>query len=137
VTVQEQMRDLLKRYCTKLFGQLEILEPLLSQSSNIDTQSSAMLARAQKITHEMKGTAGSLGYSDLAAAASALDDDLKLYAKQDRVPRPQLQISKELFARLRKIASQTTPQESALFDADLSRQAGAASSVVLSRCRAP
>jgi HPt (histidine-containing phosphotransfer) domain-containing protein len=128
---QERMRDLLKRYCTKLFGQLEILDQLLSQSCGIDAQS--LLTEAQNITHEMRGTSGSLGYSDIAAAASALDNNLILLARRDRVSQSQLQISKALFARLREIASQATPQKSAFYFADLPTPASGASSIARSR----
>jgi HPt (histidine-containing phosphotransfer) domain-containing protein len=133
MTVQEQMRDLLKRYCTRLFGQLETLDQLLSQSCGIDTHSSAPLTEAQNITHEMKGTSGSLGFSDIAAAASALDNDLKRLARQGCVSRSQLRNSRALFARLREVASQATPQKSALYFADLSTPASGASSVARSR----
>jgi hypothetical protein len=81
----------------------------------------------------MRGTSGSLGFSDISAAASALDNDLKLLATQDRVAQSQLQISKMLFARLRQIASQATPQKSTLYFADLSIPASSASSVARSR----
>ena len=120
MTVQEQLRDLLKRYCTNLFDQVEMLEQLILRSCDVSAQSSAPISKARDITHQMKGTSGSMGFPDLAAAASALDDHLKLLAKQERVSQLQLQISKELFVRLRKIASQITPQKSALFNADLS-----------------
>lgn len=131
MTAQEQMRALLKRYCTKLFGQLEILDQLLSQSCG--TQSSAPLAEAEDITHEMRGTSGSLGFPDISTAASALDKHLKLLATQDRVAQSELQISKTLFERLRKIASQATPQKSTLYDADFSTPASSASPIANSR----
>lgn len=118
--VHEQLRVILKRYCMNLFDQIEMLDQLMSQTCGIGAQSSAQIAEAQNITHQMKGTSGTMGFPDIAAAASALDDGLKLLAKRDRVSQPQLQVSKELFARLRKIASQVTPQASTLYDADLS-----------------
>jgi hypothetical protein len=133
MTAQEQMRNLLTRYCTKLFGQLETLDQLLSQSCDIDTQGSVPLAEAQNITHEMRGTSGSLGYSDIAVAASALDKHLQLLATQGGVGQAQLQISETLFAQLRKIASQATPQKSTLYDADFSTPASSASSIANSR----
>jgi hypothetical protein len=68
----------------------------------------------------MKGTSGSMGFPDVTAAASALDDHLKLLARQELVSQPQLQIAKELFVRLRKIANQVTPEKSKLYNADLS-----------------
>jgi hypothetical protein len=68
----------------------------------------------------MRGTAGSLGFPDIAAAAAALDDDLKRLVEQGCVSAAQLRVSKALFIQLRQIASQVTPQGSILYDADLS-----------------
>jgi HPt (histidine-containing phosphotransfer) domain-containing protein len=133
VTVQEQVRDLLKRYCAKLPGQIEILDQLLTHNCGVDVQWSAPLARAEIITHEMKGTGGSLGFPDIAAAATALGDHLKLLAKQDRISEVQLQATKDLFAHLRKIASQPTAQKSALYDADLTPLASRANSIARTR----
>jgi hypothetical protein len=109
-----------------------MLDQLLSQS-RADAQSSAALTEAQTITHEMKGTGGSLGFPGVAAAASALDDDLKLLARQERVSQSQLQTTKELYMRLRKTASQATAQKSTLFDADFSAPASSSSPGALSR----
>lgn len=133
MTVQEQMRDILKRYCLKLLDQIEILDRLLTQSGGIGNQCSATLASARIVTHEMKGTGGSLGFPDIAAAAAALDDDLRLLAKQDCISEHQLQVTKEAFAHLQAIASQLTPERSALYDADLSPLASRESSNVLLR----
>lgn len=133
MTAKERMRDLLKRYCTNLSGQLEILDQFLSQNCDIDARSSVPLAEAQNITHEMRGTSGSLGFSDIAAAASALDNDLKLLATLDHISQARLRISKAHFARLRKTASQATPQGSTLYFADLSTPASSASSIAHSR----
>jgi HPt (histidine-containing phosphotransfer) domain-containing protein len=118
MTFQEQMGDLLKRYCARLCRQIDMLDHLLSQSSGVDANSSVPLAKAQDITHEMQGTGGSMGFSDIAAAASALDDELKRLAGQDRISQSQLQTLTTLFARLRKVASQATPQMSRLYGAD-------------------
>lgn len=119
MTVQDQLRDLLKRHCTSLLDQIETLDQLISQNGDTSVQSSAPIAKAQNITHQMKGTSGSMGFLEVSSAASMLDDELKLLAKQDRISQPQLQFSKDLLVRLRKIASQATPQKSTLYDADL------------------
>jgi HPt (histidine-containing phosphotransfer) domain-containing protein len=105
---------------------------LLSQSCYVGAQSLTPIAQAQNITHQIIGTTGSMGFPDVAAAASALDDNLKqLAAGQQRVS--QSQVSKQLFARLQKIASQATPERSRLYDADLSRLANNANSTARSR----
>jgi len=122
MTVQQQVRDILTRYCAKLPGQLEILDDALSNRSAVGAPS-LTITEIWEITHEMRGTAGSLGFADISAAAAALDDNLKLLGKQDGVSAAELRVSKTLFARLREIASQATPQKSKLYDADLSMAA--------------
>ena len=102
MTVQEQMRDILKRYCLKLLDQIEILDRLLTQSGGIGNQCSATLASARIVTHEMKGTGGSLGFPDIAAAAAALDDDLRLLAEQDCISEQPIAGHERAFAQLRR-----------------------------------
>jgi hypothetical protein len=104
MTAQEQLRDLLTRYCTHLVDKVEMVDQLLLQSCFVGAESLASIVKVQNITHHVRGEGGTMG-SDLAAAASALDRNLKLLAKQDRVSQPAMQVAKELFARLRKIAS--------------------------------
>jgi HPt (histidine-containing phosphotransfer) domain-containing protein len=134
MTVQQQMRDLLKRHCTNLLDQVEMVGQLLSQCCNVGTQSPTPIAKAQNITHQIIGTTGSMGFPDVAAAASALDDNLKLLAaKQQGASQSELQVSKQLFERLQKIASQATPEGSRLYDADLSRLAKNANSTARSQ----
>jgi HPt (histidine-containing phosphotransfer) domain-containing protein len=122
MTVQQQLRDLLQRYCVRLSGQLEILDEVLSTGSSGGAALSA-IAEAREMAHEMKGTAGSLGFPDISGAASALDDNLKLLVNQECISPAQLQVSKTLFVQLRKIARQAIPQMSKLYDADLSSPA--------------
>jgi HPt (histidine-containing phosphotransfer) domain-containing protein len=134
MTVQEQMRDLLKRHCANLLDQVEMVGQLLSQCCDVGTQSPTPIVQAQNITHQIIGTTGSMGFPDVAAAASALDDNLKLLAaKQQGASQSELQVSKQLFERLQKIASQATPERSRLYDADLSRLANNANSSARSR----
>src|ERR1700737_1706066 len=101
MTLQEQMRDLLNRHCAYLLDQVETVGQLLSQCCDVGTQSPTPIAKAQNITHQTIGTTGSLGFPDVAPAASALDDNLKLLAaEQHGVSQSQLQVSKQLFERL-------------------------------------
>jgi hypothetical protein len=69
-----------------------------------------------------------LGFPDIAAAASALDDDLERLVEQSCISAAQLHFTKILFVRLRQIASQAIPQKSILYDADLSMLASGAGS---------
>ena len=119
MTAQEQLRDLLKRHCASLLDQVEILDKLISQNYGASAQSSAPIAKAQNITHQIKGTSGSMGFLEISCVASKLDDKLKLLAKQDSISQLQLRSPRELLVRLRKIAGQATPQKSTLYDADL------------------
>ena len=119
MTVNEQFRDLLQRYCAGLPDRIELLDRLLALGCGVEGQASA-LTKAQNITHEMKGTGGSLGFPDISAAASVLDDNLKVLAKQSGVEKTEHLVAKELFARLKAIVAQATPRRSTLYNIGLS-----------------
>jgi hypothetical protein len=70
---------------------------------------------------QMKGTAGSMGFPGIGAAATALDESLKTLKK---LPGPiaaaQMQLPLDQLAALQSITERTTPAMSKLYDADLS-----------------
>jgi hypothetical protein len=122
MTIEKHLLALLERYCTNLADQVGRVGQFLSQSCCADAQSLAAITEAQIITHQIWGTGGSMGFPDVTSAASALDENLKRLIKQPYgISTSQLQVSIELFARLQKISSETTPEKSTLYHADLSQ----------------
>jgi HPt (histidine-containing phosphotransfer) domain-containing protein len=125
VEIHEQLREILKRGCASLRDQVETVGRLLPQIATSADDAAVTIAEAQAITHQIKGTSGTIGFKDLAAAAAALDDSLKQLGERPmRVDQNQLQISNQLFTRLQTIARETTCENSALYDVDVSTLAG-------------
>ena len=76
------------------------------------------------VTHQVKGAAGSIGFPEIGRAAAVLDENLKALQKQaGDVPQDQLRVCVELSGELQRLARGTTPEMSALYDADLSKLA--------------
>jgi HPt (histidine-containing phosphotransfer) domain-containing protein len=120
MTMQEQIRALVHRNHAKLLEHSAIVGGLLTQ---IEAGGAVLeaLTKAQNLTHQMKGAAGSIGFAEMGSAAAALDENLKALRKQSGAISPsQLQSALDLFAALQRIAGQTAPEMSALYNADLS-----------------
>ncbi len=122
MTMQEQLRALVERHLVSLVEQLATVTELLTPKG--DALPVAQVVEAQGITHQLKGTAGSMGFPDIGATASALDENLKILKKMTApIPAAELQQALELLATLRRIVEGTTPAMSTLYNADLSRLA--------------
>ncbi len=124
MTMQEQLRALVERHLANLVVELARVSELLTPNSDTGALPLAQVVAAQEITHQLKGTAGSMGFSEIGATASALDENLKTLKKMpDPISAAQLQPALELLGSLRRIAESTTPAMSALYNADLSKLA--------------
>lgn len=125
MTMQEQLRQLVVRHHANLLEQIatvgRLLDPVGEPHGALAV---ARVVEAQGITHQMKGTAGSMGFAAVGAAASTLDESLKVLKRASApLPAPQVQPALDLLDSLRKIAEATPPEKSTLYNADLSRLA--------------
>ncbi len=124
MTMQEQLRVLVERHLVNLAGQLATVTELLTANGEGETLPVAKAVEAEEITHQVKGTAGSMGFADIGTAASALDECLKVLRKSPGpITAAQLQPALELHAVLRRITEATTPNMSSLYNADVSKLA--------------
>lgn len=122
--MQEQLRVLIQRNCAKLVEQIVDVGRLLAQIEESGAVSEDLIAEAQGITHQMKGAAGSIGFGEMGAAATVLDENLKDLRKRAGAISPdQLQATRRLFVTLQSIGERTTPEMSTLYNADLSQLA--------------
>lgn len=112
---QKQLRALLIRGLENLNNEIELVGRLLTDRS---THPEKTLEQAQQITHQIKGTSGSIGYLMLSEAAAALDEQLKHLAG-DGVAPEDLKVSDALFEDLKRVASETTCETSTLYNIDL------------------
>ncbi len=117
---RDQLRALLERGCASLKDQVESVGSLLSGCATRGDGAANSIAEAQAITHQIKGTGGSIGYMDLAGAATALDDNLKRLVSSGQIDAQQLRIANELFARLQVRAGELSCEKSTLYNLDLS-----------------
>ena len=118
----EKIRSLLDKGTENLVAQVREVSRLLlerhSESANITS-----IAAAQAITHQIKGTSGSIGFTQLAAAASALDDELKTHLKHSGLSGGLRSGYSALLVSLQSAAEQTTSERSTLYNVDLSTSA--------------
>ncbi len=122
MTMQEQLRALVKRHLDHLVEQLATVTELLTPTG--DTLPVTKAAEAEAITHQIKGTAGSMGFDEIGAIASALDESLKTLKNAGApIPLADLQPALAQLASLRRITEETTPAMSKLYNADLSKLA--------------
>jgi len=124
MSMQERLRDLVERHHVNLVEQIATVGRLLTPPEDGSPLPLPRIIEAQGITHQMKGTAGSMGFPDVGAAAATLDESLKSLEKGPGPIAPgQLQAALDLMSTLCSIAAATTPEMSTLYNADLSKLA--------------
>jgi HPt (histidine-containing phosphotransfer) domain-containing protein len=122
MTLQEQLRLLIERNHTKLLDQVATLTQLLAERDQSGKLGRAAIIEAQRLTHQMRGAAGSIGFGKIGAAAAELDESLKTLRKGGgRIPANQLGSPLALLATLQRVAGESNPEASALYHADPSQ----------------
>lgn len=122
MTVREQIRALLQRHCTTIKAQVEEVEAALSGVVTSEDHQAASIRVAQGLTHQIKGTSGSMGYRETSAAAATLDQTLKaLLTDTGSISPAQLQHALDLLRDLQRHARNASPEASSLYSADLPR----------------
>jgi HPt (histidine-containing phosphotransfer) domain-containing protein len=117
--MQEQLRALVVRHHANLLEQIAVISRLLDEQDE-HGDACPRVEEAQGISHQLKGTAGSMGFPDVGAAACALDDSLKAL-KRESDAAARLRTSLDLLDTLRRVADATTPEMSTLYNADLAQ----------------
>ncbi len=90
MTIDEQLRALVLRHHANLHEQIATVTRLL-ETRDAQGNATPCAAEAQGITHQLKGTAGSMGFPNVSVAAGALDDSLKILQREP-VPAERLSI---------------------------------------------
>jgi HPt (histidine-containing phosphotransfer) domain-containing protein len=122
MTVQEQLRALIERHLVHLGEQLATVTELLTPQDETATLPVAQVIEAEGIMHQVKGTAGSMGFAEIGATARALDESLKVIMKRpEPIPAAELVPALEHLGALQRMADGATPAMSALYNVDLSK----------------
>ena len=81
-----------------------------------------LLQETVAMVHTVNGSSGSLGFRTLSTAAATLEDMLNDIARSgERPDQADILEANKIFTEIQKIAAVTTPQDSQLFDVNLSR----------------
>mgnify|MGYP002173287622 CR=1 FL=1 len=121
--LQDQLRNLVRTHHVNLLAQIDKLDQMIAGLDAGNAACAQGVTEAEGLCHQIKGAGGSIGFADVSRAATVLDDHLKsLVALNGDVTASQIQESVDLSADLQRIANETTPESSTLFNADLSRQ---------------
>jgi HPt (histidine-containing phosphotransfer) domain-containing protein len=120
--MQDQLRNLVRTHHVNLLAQIDKLGQMLA-GLNADADCVRAVAGAEGLAHQIKGAGGSIGFAGVSRAATILDDHLKsLVALGGAVTAGQIEPAIALFDDLRRIARDTTPESSTLYNANLSRR---------------
>jgi chemotaxis protein histidine kinase CheA len=120
MTLEERLRSLLESHCVTINDQVDAIGRLLRQMTEPRAVQTASIRNALDITHHIKGASGSMGYQELSTKAAALEQSLQNLDRQvGQITAAKLQITLDLLDALERIARSTTPEMSALYNADL------------------
>lgn len=121
--MQDQLRSLVRTHHVNLLAQIDKLGRMLAGLDVADAACAHAVAEAEGLCHQIKGAGGSIGFADVSHAATILDDHLKsLVALGGDVTAGQIAPTIALFDDLQRIARDTTPESSTLYNADLARR---------------
>jgi len=115
--MQDRLRQLINRHCTWLHDTMPALRhnllPLITQG-----QADCEAVRAAKVmSHQIKGSSGSVGFGEISAAATELDNHLsKLMQAGSPAGADERKLLENLCIKLANIVATVTPETSALYN---------------------
>ena len=113
--MQNELRVLIERHCATIRQYTDAIGGYLKEGLFGDTVSRQALIEAEKVAHQLKGSSGSIGFSDVSAAAASLDDQLKtLCAEDNDIPRQEREKVAGLFEVLDELSKTLAPEQSTL-----------------------
>jgi hypothetical protein len=74
--MQEELRALITRHCGTIAGKVESLAGMVTTLKSNRAHSGETLVMAIALTHEIRGSAGSIGFRDVFKVSSALEESL-------------------------------------------------------------
>lgn len=119
MTVQDKLRSLIKVHCVTIKDSVKELEASLAQLyGHTDRQSELIIEDARGLTHQLKGSSGSIGFRDVSNAAAILDDYLKSISGMDRsLTDFELQRVFHMLDKLKRETVTLSPEHSSLYNA--------------------
>lgn len=120
--MQDQLRALITRHCTTIRDYVDHVGDNLAFLAAQEEDADASFHRALELAHQIKGTSGSIGFHELSRLAALFSEYLRtLYPVHGAEAVAQTGEVMKLFSEMSRLAHTLRPQDSSLYDADLSR----------------
>lgn len=120
--VADQIRALLERHCSQLGADIGLIGSKISHAISDGRPCPAAIQEAVSLTHQVTGTSGSLGFSELSAIAAKLESELNnIVVSGERLDERAADAVNKLFLELQMAADNTRPSDSKLFNFDIAR----------------
>ncbi|HKJ60844.1 MAG TPA: Hpt domain-containing protein [Hyphomicrobiales bacterium] len=113
--MQNELRVLIERHCTTIRQYTDLIGGYLEEGLCDFPASYRALIEAEKIAHQLKGSSGSIGFADVSAAATRLDEQLKiLCGEENHLSQHEREKTAGLFQVLAEVSRTLTPNQSSL-----------------------
>ncbi len=124
MTVQDKLRALITVHCATIKDSVGQVETSLARLYGPADRHPGVIEEARGLTHQLKGSSGSIGFREVSNAATVLDDFLKSVCGIDRrLDNVELQRIFHLLHNLKSEAAAISPEHSSLYHAELDRPA--------------
>jgi HPt (histidine-containing phosphotransfer) domain-containing protein len=117
--VQHRLRELIARHCASLRTNAVLLVGFVAAMNEPDNVSSQAARDALHLAHQIAGASGSIGFGEVSALASDIEQALQPIVAVNGMPSPaQGERINRLVLQLQAAAAALTPESSTLFDLD-------------------
>ena len=118
--MQDKLNAIIEKYCGTIKASVRMIGRLLDEVAQGVPDPLATIKEAEALAHQLKGSSGTAGFNEISAAATALDDQLKILCRSDAPGgHAGLNAASALFRSLEQIAQATTPSSSSLYSASI------------------
>ena len=116
---RDQLKAILERHCASLAGEMKATSTKFAESVLVPARFGDLAREVAEMVHRINGSSGSLGFHSLSLAASKFEDALNKSILLGTAPDDaDIRRLHGLFTEMQKIAGQTKPQESKLYNLD-------------------
>lgn len=117
--MQDKLRQLISRHCTWLHDTMPALKHNLSPLITEGQADCDAVRAAKVISHQIKGSSGSVGFKEISTAATNLDNHISKLMQATSLAEPDdRQLLENLCQELANIVATVTPETSALYNFD-------------------
>ncbi|MGB0086132.1 MAG: Hpt domain-containing protein [Rhodomicrobiaceae bacterium] len=114
--MQDKLNAIIEKYCGTIKTSVRMIGRLLDEVAQGVPDPLATIKEAEALAHQLKGSSGTAGFNEISAAATALDDQLKILCRSNAADGPlAIDAASERFRSLEQLALAATPSSSSLY----------------------